>query len=135
LGSALVGGLLAAVVLAARFAFSDGQTRARTDVLGIVATRQPVTVQVGTQPTAASTGTAAPSSATPALATNDRAHVAHTDGQGVVLRASPRDDDRTPRGFMEGDAVTILERSGSDWTRVRGDNGQEGWVPTSYLGP
>jgi SH3-like domain-containing protein len=63
------------------------------------------------------------------------ARVAHPDGQDVVLRASPREEDRTPRGFMDGDAVTILERSGSDWTRVRGDNGQEGWVPTSYLGP
>jgi hypothetical protein len=63
------------------------------------------------------------------------AHVSNTDGQGVVLRGSPREDDRTPRGFMDGDAVTVLERSGSDWARVRGDNGQEGWVPTRYLGP
>jgi uncharacterized protein YgiM (DUF1202 family) len=60
--------------------------------------------------------------------------VANTDGQGVVLRASPRDDDRTPRGFMDGDAVTVLERSGSDWAHVRGDNGQEGWIPSKYLG-
>jgi uncharacterized protein YgiM (DUF1202 family) len=65
----------------------------------------------------------------------DQVHVAHTDGQGVVLRASPREDDRTPRGFMDGDAVTVLERSGSDWARVRGENGQVGWVPTKYLRP
>ena len=59
----------------------------------------------------------------------------NTSGQGVVLRASPREDDRTPRGFMDGDVVTVLERTGSDWVRVRGDNGQEGWVPAKYLGP
>jgi hypothetical protein len=63
----------------------------------------------------------------------DVAHVAHTDGAGVVLRASPRDQDWTPRGFMDGAAVTILERQGNDWARVRGANGQEGWVPTRYL--
>ncbi|HEY3057971.1 MAG TPA: SH3 domain-containing protein [Chloroflexota bacterium] len=63
----------------------------------------------------------------------DAAHVAHTDGVGVVLRASPRDNDWTPRGFLDGDAVTIVERQGKDWARIRGPNGQEGWVPTKYL--
>jgi uncharacterized protein YgiM (DUF1202 family) len=61
--------------------------------------------------------------------------VTNTRGEGVVLRASPRDDDRTPRGFLEGETVTLLERSGADWARVRGDNGQEGWVPSHYLEP
>jgi hypothetical protein len=58
--------------------------------------------------------------------------VVKTDGQGVVLRASPRDD-RTPRGFMDTTWVTMLEQRGPDWARVRGDNGQEGWVPARYL--
>ncbi len=73
--------------------------------------------------------------ATPGTAAGQRMRVAHTDGQGVVLRASPRIDDRTSRGFEEGDTVTVLERSGPDWARVRGTNGQEGWVPARYLDP
>jgi hypothetical protein len=61
------------------------------------------------------------------------ARVAHTDGAGVVLRASPKDNDWTPRGFMDGAEVTILERQGTDWVRVRGSNNQEGWIPAKYL--
>jgi uncharacterized protein YgiM (DUF1202 family) len=34
---------------------------------------------------------------------------------------------------MDGTQVTILERLGSAWAHVRGDNGQEGWVPSRYL--
>ena len=66
---------------------------------------------------------------------SDTATVAGTDGTGVVLRASPRDDDWTPRGFMDGTRVTVLERLDADWDRVRGDNGQEGWVPARYITP
>jgi Bacterial SH3 domain/FAM75 family len=61
------------------------------------------------------------------------ARVAHTDGVGVVLRSSPNEADKLPRGFMDGTEVTILQRQGTDWARVRGANGQEGWVPTKYL--
>ena len=61
------------------------------------------------------------------------AHVAHTDGVGVVLRSSPKDSDRMPRGFMDGAEVTVLERQGTDWVRVRGPNNQEGWIPAKYL--
>ncbi len=61
------------------------------------------------------------------------AHVAHTDGVGVVLRSSPKDSDRMPRGFMDGTEVTVLERQGTDWVRVRGPNNQEGWIPAKYL--
>jgi hypothetical protein len=79
-------------------------------------------VQPTAQPTAVAT-------ATPGA----QARVAHTDGVGVVLRASPRDSDRMPRGFMDGAEVTVVERQGSDWVRVRGANGQEGWIPAKYL--
>ncbi len=65
----------------------------------------------------------------------DSATVAGTDGVGVVLRASPHDDDWTPRGFMDGALVTVLERLDADWARVRGDNGQEGWIPARYITP
>ncbi len=134
LGSVLFGGLLAAVVVAARLAFSGGATPVSTNLLSIE-TSQPVHVQAGAHAQPANAPTSAAGSATPTSGSRDVAHVANTGGQGVVLRASPREDDRTPRGFMDGDAVIVLERSGSDWARVRGDNGQEGWVPTSYLGP
>jgi SH3-like domain-containing protein len=77
------------------------------------------------QPQATATATAA--------ADTTRARVSNTDGLGVVLRASPRMEDRTPRGLLEGATVTVVERSGSDWFRVRGDNGLEGWVPARYL--
>jgi hypothetical protein len=63
----------------------------------------------------------------------NRAQVANTDGQGVVLRASANENDTTPRGFMDGTPVTILQRQGADWAYVRGDNGQEGWIPAKYL--
>jgi len=147
----LIGGLLAAIFVAARLAFSGSEPQIDGSVLGLTATDQPVHVQVGAQPSPASTvqagaqaspvSAASPVAASPVSTSNTTsasggpAHIANTGGQGVVLRASPRDDDRTPRGFFDGDSVTVLERSGADWARVRGDNGQEGWVPSKYLGP
>jgi hypothetical protein len=104
-------------------------------VLGVTVTSHPAHVQSGAQAQIGSTASPASGLPTVRSVNPEVAHVANTDGQGVVLRGSPREDDRTPRGFMEGDAVTVLERSGSDWARVRGDNGQEGWAPTRYLGP
>lgn len=71
--------------------------------------------------------------ATPLPEDKPEAVVTGTDGTGVVLRASPRDNDWTPRGFMDGAQVEVLERQGPEWARVRGPNGQEGWVPARYL--
>ncbi|HYY90278.1 MAG TPA: SH3 domain-containing protein [Chloroflexota bacterium] len=64
-----------------------------------------------------------------------RAVVGNTGGVGVVLRASPRADDRLPSGLLDGVVVAIIERRGTDWARVRADTGQEGWVPAQYLIP
>jgi hypothetical protein len=77
----------------------------------------------------------AASSATPVPTSpgSDRATIANTDGAGVVLRNSPNDGDRRPAGFLDGTNVTIVERSGNDWVRVRADNGQQGWIPSRYL--
>ena len=61
------------------------------------------------------------------------ARVVNTDNLGVVLRAAPRTDARLPRGLLEGARVTVLERAGDEWARVRGENGVEGWVPVRYL--
>ena len=61
--------------------------------------------------------------------------VANTGGAGVVLRASPRADDRLPAGLMDGALVQVLERAGPEWARVRSASGQEGWVPSRYLAP
>jgi hypothetical protein len=87
-------------------------------------------VETGTNPVspsqAAPTPTVPPNSGEPAVVTG-------TDGVGVVLRASPKDNDWTPGGFMDGQQVVVLERAGADWARVRGANGQEGWIPTRYL--
>jgi hypothetical protein len=92
---------------------------------------------VDAQPTAAAAqaqqGQAQPTAQATPAADNAVAHIARTDGEGVVLRASPNDSDRTPRGFMDGTQVTVVQRQGSDWALVRGANGQEGWIPTKYL--
>jgi hypothetical protein len=141
MASVLAGGLLVGAVLAVRMGSSS-----TTEVLGITASGQPPHVQAGYQPgpsgsgppasgsTAVRNPTAGPQpAATASPQATDRWRVAGTDGQGVVLRASPRDNDWTPRGFMDGDWVTVLERRAPDWARVRGDNDQEGWVPARYL--
>lgn len=77
-------------------------------------------------------GVQAPDGVAPGV---ERMRVANPDGEGVVLRASPRVDDRTPRGLLERTTVTVLERVGGDWARVRADSGLEGRVPTAYLAP
>jgi hypothetical protein len=63
----------------------------------------------------------------------ETARVAHTEGQGVVLRTAPRGDARVPRGLLEGARVTVLERPDGEWAHVRGENGLEGWVPIEFL--
>jgi hypothetical protein len=73
--------------------------------------------------------------AAPALAVGARARIANTDGMGVVLYAAPRAGARQPAGLLEGTQVTVLDRSGSEWARVRADNRQAGWVHASYLAP
>ena len=66
---------------------------------------------------------------------DERMRISHTEGLGVALRNAPRLDAREPRGLLEGALVTVLQRQESDWVRVRGDAGQEGWVPAQYLLP
>jgi hypothetical protein len=84
--------------------------------------------------------TAVPTAAPlPTASTDSRSdgavRVVNTDGLGVVLHSAPRKDARQPRGFLEGTRLTVLERSGDQWARVRGENGQEGWVAAQYLSP
>jgi cytoskeleton protein RodZ len=78
---------------------------------------------------------AVPPAAAPATDTPGRLRVAPTGGVGLVLYTAPRKDARVPRGFLEGARLTVLERVGTDWVRVRGDNGMEGWVAAQYLAP
>jgi hypothetical protein len=78
---------------------------------------------------AASKPTAVPSkpTATSAPELGERRRVANTDGIGVALRDGP-DGQRLPgKGYDEGAAVTLLEQQGR-WSRIRGDDGREGWV-------
>jgi hypothetical protein len=141
LGSAFVGGLIAALVFASRMATFTPLSSGTYEGIGGAA---PARAQVGYQaPATSAPAQAAPTVVpptpppsvvpTPPTQSGDRVTVANTDGVGVVLRASPRDNDWTPRGFMDGAQLTVLERQGSDWARVRDDNGQEGWVPARYL--
>jgi SH3-like domain-containing protein len=65
----------------------------------------------------------------------ERAVIANTEGEGVVLRKSAKPDDRSQAGLREGTAVFVLERGDADMARVRAENGQEGWVPSQYLAP
>jgi|SRR5579859_3576975 len=71
----------------------------------------------------------------PAAPTGERLRVANTDGVGVVLRNSPRDDDKSTRGLLDGANVSVVERNGSDWVHVHADNGQDGWIPARYVVP
>jgi SH3 domain-containing protein len=135
IGSALIGGVLVAVFLifqgSALFSF-DGASP--TQVPRVQSGAPPAPPQVAGVQTSVSAPAAVRATAT-GTESNTRRQVAHTDGEGVVLRASPRDDDWTPRGFMDGDWVTVLDRNGPDWVLVQGDNGQQGWVPVRYLTP
>jgi SH3-like domain-containing protein len=79
--------------------------------------------------------TTTPAASTTPVTAGEAMRVSQTDGVGVVLRRSPRLEDRTTTGVMEGATIVVLERSGADWARVRTPAGQEGWVPTRYLTP
>jgi hypothetical protein len=85
----------------------------------------------------APTPISSPSVPTPVVpvAAAERMRIAHTDGLGVALRSAARLDAREPRGLLEGALVTVLERQEPEWVRVRGESGQEGWVPAQYLVP
>ena len=135
----MVGGLVVVAVLIGRWGFSTPQGGIS---LGALTNDAVPKVQSGYVPSAteaARVGASATATPVPQLrptpepASNARHQIARTDGQGVVLRATPRDDDRTPRGFMDGDWVTVMDRSGSNWALVQGDNGQKGWIPAQYL--
>ena len=61
--------------------------------------------------------------------------VVNTDGVGVVLRNSPRLDDRSAQSLPEGAVVSVVQRSGADFVMVRASNSTQGWVPAQYLAP
>ena len=82
-------------------------------------------------PDAATTSDALTSQST--LAVGSAAHVAHTDGLGVVLHAAPSRDARMRAGLLEGAGVTVVETAGPDWARVQTETRQTGWVPTAFL--
>jgi hypothetical protein len=155
LTSALVGALLIATLVASRCGFSGPDVTTLPQALSDPG--QPPHVQVGHQDRetisevsvtaraaaaqSAGAAEAAPAAQptqqpqpTAAAAGGERMRISGTDGRGVLPRNSPHDADLTTRGFIEGWEVTVLERSG-DWARVRGPNGQEGWIPTRYLSP
>jgi hypothetical protein len=147
IGSVLIGGLLIAAIVGTRCGVTLPQVTDLPQALSD--TGQAPHVQVGHQPhevvsevsvsaragaQLASASEPAPSATlTVAAAPGDQLRVSGTDGQGVLLRTSPQNTSVTTRGFTEGWEVVVLELSGADWARVRGPNGQEGWVPMRYL--
>jgi hypothetical protein len=116
-------------------AAASGEAPPTTDLAQTVPSALVAIAPVPTQePVPSPTAAAAPNQvvgATPAAGSHMR--VAHTDGQGVVLRTAPRLDARVPRGLLDGVPVTVIELSGAEWVRVRDDNGRDGWVPAQYL--
>ena len=89
------------------------------------AAAEPTAVEPTPQPTVAPTPTRPP----------DRFRVANTDGLGLVFHSAPQREARLQRSLAEGASVTVLERVGTGWARVRADDGQEGWVGANYLVP
>jgi S1-C subfamily serine protease len=65
-----------------------------------------------------------------------RVWVAHSDGQGVYLRRSPNLEDRL-NAWPDGTALDVLgdavQADGFDWLPVRAPDGQNGYVPTTYM--
>lgn len=53
-------------------------------------------------------------------------------GQPARLQVGYQPHELIAEVSVGGWEVAVLERS-SDWARVRGPNGQEGWVPAPYL--
>jgi len=98
-------------------------TRTAPEVQSVVAASPPINSQLVATP---------PTVRHPA---GERMRIAHTDGLGVALRTAARLDAREPRGLLEGALVTVLDWQEPDWVHVRGDDGQEGWVPAQYLLP
>jgi hypothetical protein len=137
LATALVGGLLVFSVLLAQVVLSNARAPSVAGALSGAGAIQAPRIASGhvpetPQPAPTATAGSAPTVA-PTPAPTGRRQVGGTDGQGVVLRASPREDDKTPRGFMDGTWVTVLDSNGSEWALVQGDNGQQGWIPARYL--
>jgi uncharacterized protein YgiM (DUF1202 family) len=64
----------------------------------------------------------------------DQRRVTNTDAQGVALRDAPGGARLPAKGYDEGTVVTVLEQQGA-WTRIRGQDGREGWVLSVTLGP
>jgi Bacterial SH3 domain len=99
----------------------------------VATARGPVASDRGTNVPDAPTAAAPTPDSRPAPGPGEAARVAHTDGQGVVLRTAPREDARVPRGLLEGARVTVIERPEGEWAQVRGETGLEGWVPIEFL--
>jgi len=140
IASVLAGGVLVFMVLLGQGVFSGIEAPSFPRLLGDSAIQAPRVASgyVPTAPKETAAPTAAPTAASSPTAESTvdpggRRQVGGTDGEGVVLRASPRDDDWTPRGFMDGDWVRLIDTSGGDWALVQGDNGEQGWVPAQYL--
>ncbi len=100
----------------------------------VAATRPPASTRGATAPTAVP---ANPPADPPASSGGDgkTLMVAHTDGEGVYIRAEPVSGERL-RAYAEGTELTVIGAAqagdGRQWLPVRGPDGVEGWVPEEY---
>jgi len=82
------------------------------------------------------TSTRVPATATPVPDKPQVMAVGNTDGLGVYLRRTPRNEDKV-RSYMDGARMEITgppeEAEGRRWFKVRASDGTEGYIPAEFL--
>jgi Bacterial SH3 domain len=128
LGALLIGNWLSQPASVSRQLFTlPSEPAATAPTASIVPAGRPTSVEPTPRPQPTATTARPQPTATPAPETGERRRVANTDGIGVALRATAGGDRLPGKGYDEGATVTLLEQQGA-WSRIRGDDGREGWV-------
>ncbi len=134
---------LALVAIGAACSFVSSSAPTPTALPAVVVTEAPTATRAAPPPTPTRvpptlTPTPVSPTATPAPAPPAAVIVAHTDGEGVYLRASKQMADKL-RAYPEGTLLTVRgpaeEGEWRQWLPVRAPDGQEGWVPLEYTEP
>lgn len=59
-------------------------------------------------------------------------HMYISENIRMVVREGPGNEYKIIQTLMSGDSVEVVE-SGKDWSKIRLDDGREGWAPTRFL--
>lgn len=59
-------------------------------------------------------------------------HMYISENIRMVVREGPGNEYKIIQTLMSGDSVEVIE-SGKDWSKIRLDDGREGWAPTRFL--